>query len=73
MSPEEEQKILGYDPTKPETEEGSERLEAIRRYRAHRMYLVGAGLLQRSATSQTDTPKAEGLLSESKPPTLKPS
>jgi hypothetical protein len=62
MTPEEEQ-------NQPETEEDGVRNEAIRRLRAHRMYLAGAGLLKESAPMPID-PKSDGSLPTSGPPTL---
>jgi hypothetical protein len=70
MSPEEKQKILGYDPTKPETEEGSERREAIRRLRVRRMYMAAVGQLKGSAPLPSNKPKTDGSLPTSGPPTF---
>jgi hypothetical protein len=68
MTPEEEKEILGYDPTQPETEEGSERLEAIRRLRVRRMHLAGAVALKNSEPLPSNTTKTDGSLQTSGPP-----
>ncbi len=70
MTPEEEKEILCYDPTQPETEEGSDRLEAIRRLRARRMYLARAVTLKNSEPSPSNTPKTDGSLPTSGQPTF---
>ena len=69
MTLEEKKKILGYDPTQPETEEGQERLGAIRRLRMLRQFTRSNGGSLSSLPLPNNTPEAEASQSDGKQPT----